>query len=177
VERDEDERRRFVGQLEALLAGARPVRFIDESGFDERLCRPRARARRGEAVYAHMPGRRGARTSIISSCHGNRLESPMVFEGYCNRDVVEAWLSEMLLPTLPKGCVIVLDNASFQRSPSTRALVEAAGCFLMFLPAYSPDLNPIEHVWANLKKQLQGGLSKAKDKNSFIYETCLALSG
>jgi len=151
------------------------VYFLDESGVDHRLHNPYARAPRGEPVYAEVHGSRRGRTGVISACRDGRLVCPVVFEGYCCRDVVDAYFAQVLLPSVPKGSVIILDNASFHRSPSTRAIVEAAGCSLMFLPTYSPDLNPIEHTWATLKTLLQGGLQEAKDKTAFIEKTCLFL--
>ena len=74
-----------------------------------------------------------------------------------------------------KVAIIVLDNASFRRSPALLALAEAAGVTLVFLPTYSPDLNDIEHVWATLKCSLRGGLHEAEDKIAFIDKACLAL--
>jgi len=100
---------------------------------------------------------------------------PFTFEGHCNGDVVLTWFREMLLPSIPAGSVIVLDNAAFHKSPGLLALVESSGCSLLFLPAYSPDLNPIEHVWAKLKKKLLDGIEEAQDKRAFIDEACVSL--
>ena len=76
----------------------------------------------------------------------------MLFEGTCNTAVFNQWLEQMLLPQLLVGSILVLDNATFHQSRRTRELVEEAGCTLMFLSPYSPDLNPIEKLWANLKR-------------------------
>jgi len=164
----------FRRALLELVARHRPVYFLDECGVDHRLFRPYARAPRGEKVYADVPGARRGRTSVISASRDNRLVRPMVFEGHCNRAVVEVYFRDMLLPAIPRGSVIVLDNASFHRSPALRAIVEAAGCSLMFLPTYSPDLNPIEHIWSALKTALQCGIQKAKNKRLFIGKACLS---
>lgn len=77
----------------------------------------------------------------------------MLFNGTCDTDVFNLWLETSLLPTLKKGAVIVLDNAAFHKSLRTVELVQQAGCKLLFLPPYSPHLNPIEKLWANIKKK------------------------
>jgi transposase len=77
----------------------------------------------------------------------------MLFEGTCNTEVFNQWLEHMLLPQLASGSTIVLDNASFHKSQQTRRLVEHCGCQLLYLPPYSPDLNPIEKLWANLRRR------------------------
>ena len=90
---------------------------------------------------------------IAGWSHGSVL-APMTFEGYCDTVVFEAWVEQMLVPSLNSGQVVVMDNASFHKSRRTRELIEQAGCQLVFLPTYSPDLNKIEKFWARLKNRL-----------------------
>jgi transposase len=148
---------------------------LDECGIEHRLYREYARSPRGERVYESISGNAHKRTSIISACRGGRLIEPMLFEGACTPDVVNAYFEQMLLPVLRKGSIIVLDNARFHQSATTRELVKGFGCELLFLPAYSPDLNPTEHIWATLKRLLRPKLSFLKNKVSFIAKTSLCL--
>lgn len=143
----------FRRELENL--GGAPVFYLDECGVDHRLYREYGRARRGERIYQAVAGRRRERTSIISASQQGKLVAPLVFQGSCNTEVVDTYFEKVLLPVLAPGSVIVLDNARFHQSPTTQKLVEAAGCRLLFLPAYSPDLNPIEHIWAAFKTRLR----------------------
>jgi transposase len=151
------------------------VYYLDECGINHGTYNPYARAPRGEPVYADIQGSRRGRTSVISASSGNDLVCPFTFEGHCNGDVVETYFRQMLLPSISKGSVVVLDNAGFHRSPSLLELVESFGCSLMFLPAYSPDLNPIELVWATLKRDLLDGIEQVQDKRAFIDKACLLL--
>ena len=133
-----------------------------------RLHREYGRAPRGQRIYQAVAGQRRARTSIIAAAQHNKLVAPWVFQGHCNTEVVDVYFEQVLLPALPPGSVIVLDNARFHQSPPTQKLVAAAGCQLLFLPPYAPDLNPIEHRWAAFKTYLRQGLATASNPFLFI---------
>ena len=79
----------------------------------------------------------------------------MVYQGYCNAKLISAWLQKFLLPQLLPGQVIIMDNAPFHNSGKIREIIEEAGCELLFLPSYSPDLNPIEHWWHKVKTAIR----------------------
>ncbi len=81
--------------------------------------------------------------------------APLVLTGSCNREVMEAWVETILTPVLQPGDKVIMDNASFHKGPKIKALIEAAGCTLVFLPVRSSDLNPIEHFWFPLKHALR----------------------
>jgi transposase len=111
-------------------------------------------------VFGEISGKRFARQSVVSALFKGKFLAPMCFEGTCDTSLFNAWLKQVLIPTLIPGQVIILDNASFHKSIETRKLVEAAGCKLLFLPPYSPDLNPIEKYWANMKVKVRELLAK-----------------
>jgi transposase len=143
----------FRRELESLAPAS--VYYLDECGVDHRRYREYGHASRGERIYETVAGRHRERTSVIAACQDDKLVAPLTFAGTCNTEVVDAYFEHVLLPVLPPGSVIVLDNARFHQSPTTAARVAAAGCALLFLPAYSPDLNPIEHLWAAVKTRRQ----------------------
>ncbi len=84
------------------------------------------------------------------------MQAPCVFEGAVTSDLFVRWLREWLVPTLRSGTTVVLDNLSVHRNAGVRPVIEAAGCHLRYLPAYSPDYNPIEQTFAKLKAHLRG---------------------
>ena len=174
-ERDDYQRWLFIRWIRELIARCLPVYFLDECGVDHRLYNPYARAPRGERVYTEAYGSRRGRTSVLSASRYGWLVCPFTFEGPCNSGVVETYFQTMLLPSIPRGSFIVLDNAAFHRSPVLLSLAKEAGVTLVFLPTYSPDLNDIEHIWAALKCSLRCGLQEAEDKVGFIDKACLAL--
>lgn len=112
---------------------------------------------KGMRAYGEVEGFRTERRSIIAGhTPGSKtLIAPMEYSGFTNNMLFNGWLEDYLLPNLRKGQYVILDNASFHKSPRVREIIEKAGCYLLYLPTYSPDLNPIEHCWANFKNCLR----------------------
>ena len=153
AERDEQARARVQAELADL--DPHDLVYLDESGVDEALPRSYARAPRGTKVLGEVSGTHARRLSLIAALHESRLLAPMRFEGYCDPLVFNAWLEHVLLPELQPGQIVLMDNASFHKSTTTKTLIESKGCTLKYLPTYSPDLNPIEPQWAILKARLR----------------------
>ena len=86
----------------------------------------------------------------------------MVFTGYCDRAVLETYLKDVLIQTLSPGYTIILNNASFHKGGNIKKLIHAAGCELEYLPTYSPDLNPIKHLWFPIKHDIKNRLAYSK---------------
>ena len=99
---------------------------------------------RGKIVLGEISGKRFARQSVISALFQGKFLAPMCFEGTCDTSLFNAWLKQALIPNLIPGQVLILDNASFQKSAESQKMVEDAECKILFLPPYSADLNPIE---------------------------------
>lgn len=91
---------------------------------------------------------------MVSGWCDREIVAPMTFKGYCNTQLIEAWVEQILVPELKPGQVVVMDNASFHKSSRIQTLIEQAKCRLLFLPPYSPDFNKIEKFWARLKAYL-----------------------
>lgn len=101
---------------------------------------------------------------MIAALHGENINVPMAYSGTMNRDLFVSWLQNMLVPSLQKGQVVIMDNASIHKSGLVKKMIEKAGCTLMYLPPYSPDFNPIENYWAVMKSHIK----KIRDKFEYI---------
>ena len=148
---------------------------MDESGINQYLYREHGRGLRGKEVHGEISGKRFARQSVISGLLNGRFFAPMCFEGTCNTSLFNAWLKQMLIPNLTPGQVLILDNASFHKSAESQQLIEAAGCKILFLPPYSPDLNPIEKCWANMKKKVRELLMEVKNFTEALDKAVLSM--
>ena len=106
-------------------------------------------------MIGRVPRNHGPNVSCLAALTSDGIIAPLVIEGAIDGTVFQPWLREWLLPTLAPGTTIVLDNLSVHRSPKVREAVDAAHCHLRFLPAYSPDFNPIELAFSKLKTHLR----------------------
>lgn len=121
--------------------------------------REKARAIRGEKVYGAVSGSRYCRESFIAAQNQLSILAPFCYRGTCDTNLFNTWLEQILVPQLKPGQVIILDNASFHKSKASLEIVQKAGCEVLFLPPYSPDLNPIEKFWANFKRKVKDVLN------------------
>jgi transposase len=129
--------------------------FVDESGLNREYRRLYARAKRGVKVHDTKPGKRQKRTNIIGGlCNGKHL-AMQCYEQSTTAMFFEDWFEFELIPLLTENTVIVMDNASFHRKNVLPKIAKRYGMFVLFLPPYSPEFNPIEHSWANFKEWLK----------------------
>ncbi len=151
--------------------------FIDETGIDNNLSSLYGWALRGVKSFADVLGHRTVRKTLIAGyAYGNKqLIAPMEYEGYTDTELFTTWVRDVLCRELRPRQVIIMDNASFHKSAKIRELIESAGCRLIYLPPYSPDLNPIEHIWANLKALIRRHKDRQDNLSLAIHECVCGL--
>jgi transposase len=126
--------------------------FIDESGFHISMTRLRARAPRGERAYGKVPRNRGKNQTLIASITiEGGIGEALSIKGATDAKLFETYVEEFLAPTLKVGQVVVLDGLGAHRTNRVRELIQERGAELLFLPSYSPDLNPIEEAFSKIK--------------------------
>ncbi len=137
--------------------------FIDESGFDTKMTRRFGRAARGAPCVGAVPHGHWRNNTFIAGLRSDRIDAPMLIEGAMDGDAFCAWVKQMLAQTLSPGDVVICDNLSVHKNATARAAIEARGAELRFLPAYSPDLKPIEMVFAKLKALIRSATARCAD--------------
>lgn len=129
-----------------------------------------------ERYYDLKLGHKTERISIIAATRVSQILAPMTFAGYCNTRLMETWVEFFLVPELLPGQIVIMDRASFHTSSHIKQLIEMARCQLIFLPAYSPDLNKIEKFWARLKHHLRKTLDQFESLQDAIDHAFRVLS-
>lgn len=129
--------------------------FIDESGIEDNACRDHGWSTKGQRCYGEKIYQHKSRVSMIAGLCDKEIIAPIIFEGNCNKDVFETYVEAILIKELKPDQIVVLDNINFHKSTKVKTLIESVGCSILFLPTYSPDLNPIEHYWFKIKNEIR----------------------
>ncbi len=146
---------------QARLDRARLV-FVDETWAKTNMTRRYGRAARGRRLVAKVPQGRWRTLTFLAALRHDRIEAPCVIDGPINGPSFLAYVEQMLAPTLAPGDIVVMDNLGSHKGKAVRRAIRAKGAKLFFLPPYSPDLNPIEQVFAKLKTLLR----KAEERSA-----------
>jgi transposase len=137
--------------------------FIDESAAKTNMTRLRGRCLRGQRLRCSAPHGHWRTTTVIGAVRVDGTTATMVIEGATDTEVFRAYVKDVLVPTLRPGDVVVMDNLIPHKSEPTLALIQAAGAQALFLPPYSPDLNPIELMWSKVKASLRAAEARTYD--------------
>ena len=144
------------------LDGKRLV-FVDEMGAHTSLAPLYGYSPRGQRAFFKIPRNRGTNTTLLSSMSLEGMGSSMAVEGSTTKEVFEAYIEHFLTPALRVGQVVIMDNLSAHKGERIRKLIEERGCELLYLPPYSPDLNPIEEAFSKVKRLLRAIGARTKE--------------
>jgi len=169
VERDESKRQSYLKEVERIAK--EDLVYIDESGVSHQMIKPYCWTKKGTEVIGERSGAKRGRTSVIAALNGENINAPMAYSGTMNGELFLHWLKKILVVSLKKGQVVVMDNAAIHKVKQVREVIEAAGCSLLYLPPYSPDLNPIENYWAVMKSNIRKIRDKFENIDAAIDET------
>jgi transposase len=140
-----------------VIAGldSRSLVFVDEMGTHTSLAPLYGYSPRGQRAFFKIPRNRGTNTTLLSCMGLEGMGSSMAIEGSTTKEVFEAYIEHFVAPTLREGQVVVMDNLSAHKGQRVRQVIEDRGCQLLYLPPYSPDLNPIEEAFSKVKRLLR----------------------
>jgi len=141
----------------------RKLVFVDETWAKTNTTRTHGYAPRGERLVAATAHGHWHTTTVVGALTARGFIAPMVLDGAINGEWFRAYVEQVLVPEVRRGDVVVLDNLGSHTPAGVRAAIEAAGCGLLFLPPYSPDLNPIENAFAKLKGLLRSAAERTVD--------------
>ena len=152
---------------------ARRLVFLDESGLKTNMTRLYGRARKGNRCLDSAPCGHWETVTILSSIRLDGRTESLVFEGAVDRKMFDAYIKEGLAPTLRPGDIVVMDNLSAHKSQQAREVIRMQQAEMLFLPAYSPDFNPIEKMWSKIKQVVRG--IKPRTEEELFAATATAL--
>jgi hypothetical protein len=139
------------------------VVFVDESGTNTAMTRRRARAPRGERALGYVPRNHGPNITLFAALTPQGMGPALAMEGGADGVAFGRYVRELLVPSLRPGQVVILDQLNVHKGAAIREAIEAAGCRLLLVPAYSPDFNPIEQAFAKIKAHLRAAAARTFD--------------
>jgi transposase len=161
---ERDEWRRAAWRVTvARSLDARSLVFVDEMGTNTSLSPVYGWSRKGERAHCLVPRNRGKNTTVLASMSLEGMGSSLAVEGATTSAVFETYVERVLAPTLRQSQVVVMDNLSAHKGERIRELIEQRGCELLYLPSYSPDLNPIEEAFSKIKGLLRKAESRSRE--------------
>lgn len=163
---ERDEEKRGLWRWLAFRFEGRRLVFVDECGTNTSMTRLRSRAPKGERAYGRVPRNRGKNQTLIAAITlegAMDQRAAMTIEGSTDAEVFEGYVERFLAPTLGEGQVVVMDKLSAHRTNKVRKLIETRGAELVFLPSYSPDLNPIEEAFSKIKGMLRKAGARTRE--------------
>ncbi len=152
---ERDDAARAAWRAMAVVWDAHAVVFVDESGTQTNMTPRYSRAPRGQRAYGAAPRDHGKNTTLIAALSTQGMGAAMTLEGAADADAFVAYLTDVLVPTLVPGQIVVMDNLSVHKDKRVAPLIAGVGCRLVYLPAYSPDLTPIEQAFSKIKTFLR----------------------
>jgi len=135
--------------------------FIDETGAKTNMARLRGRSLKGRRLHAAIPWGHWQTTTFVAALRTTGLTAPMVLDGAMNGAAFKAYVEQVLAPSLDPGDIVIMDNLSSHKVAGVREAIKAVGAFLLYLPPYSPDLNPIELAFSKLKALLRKAAARS----------------
>ena len=151
----------YARELKRTRAGRRV--YVDETGATTGMTRLRGRAPPGERVVEAVPQGCWQVTTLVGALRRDGPTAALAFDGATDAAAFESFVRQTLCPTLRRGDLVVMDRLGAHRGPVVRELIEAAGAGLLYLPPYSPDLNPIEEMWSKVKQHLRSTAPRTRD--------------
>lgn len=149
----------------------RKLKFLDETGAHTKMTRLYARGPRGKRVVDAVPHGHWKIITFVGLLGAGGISAPLVIDGPMNGDLFVAYIKQQVVSTLEPGDIVILDNLSSHKRKEAREAIEAVGCRMIFLPPYSPDLNPIELAFSKLKSLLRAaGKRTVEDLENFLGE-------
>ena len=135
--------------------------FIDKTALKTNMVKTTGWAPRGQRLADHAPFGHWNTQTFIAALRQDRIDAPWVLNAPLNRRTFEAYIEKQLAPTLSRGDVVILDNLSSHKSPKAAEILREIGAWLLFLPPYSPDLNPIEMAFAKIKTLIRKAAARS----------------